>query len=56
MRWRGGDGGGIDGDGDVMSAFLYCNECNVINAKKYSFESFWENGENATLPFIDINQ
>ena len=44
MRWRGGDGGGIDGDGDVMSALLYCSECNVIY------------GENTTLPFVDINQ
>ena len=34
MRWRRGDGGGIDGDGDVMSAFLYCNECNVINGNQ----------------------
>ena len=44
MRWRGGDGGGTDGDGDVMSALLYCSECNVIY------------GENTTLPFVDINQ
>ena len=28
----------------IMSTLLYCNECNVIN------------GENTTLPFIDINQ